>query len=110
VERVLVIVTVESATSAAMSHLIDFTSNAKALILLLQSSSDEPGSSAVDRVPAPDSGSPAGLFGKYALLFVADIASRGLRFFADIVLVRHFGPAIFGQLNVAQSLAVQGMS
>ncbi len=77
---------------------------------MLQSSSDESSSSPVDRVPAPDPGSSAGLFGRYALLFVADVASRGLRFFADIVLVRHFGPAIFGQLNVAQSLAVQGMS
>jgi O-antigen/teichoic acid export membrane protein len=71
---------------------------------------DEPGSSPVESLPSKGTAGSAGLFGKYALLFVADIASRGLRFFADIVLVRHFGPAVFGQLNVAQSLAVQGMS
>jgi len=51
---------------------------------------------------------PLGLFGRYSLLFTAEVASRGLRFLADLLLVRHFGPAVFGQLNVAQSLAVQG--
>ncbi len=32
-----------------------------------------------------------------------------MRFLADLVLVRHFGQTVFGQLNLAQSLAVQGM-
>jgi len=50
-----------------------------------------------------------GLLRKYALLSGADVASRGLRFVTDIVLVRHFGQAVFGQLNVAQSIAVQGI-
>ncbi len=50
-----------------------------------------------------------GLFGRYALVFVADIASRALRFVADVVLVRHFSQVVFGQLNLAQSLAIQGM-
>jgi len=50
-----------------------------------------------------------GIFGRFSLLFAADIASRALRFFADVVLVRHFGQATFGQLNLAQSLAIQGI-
>jgi O-antigen/teichoic acid export membrane protein len=46
---------------------------------------------------------------RYYLLFGADAASRGLRFLADLVLARHFGQTVFGQLNLAQSLAVQGI-
>jgi O-antigen/teichoic acid export membrane protein len=56
-----------------------------------------------DRVRVP------GVLGRAGLLFAADVASRGLRFLADILLVRHFGRSAFGQLNVAQSLTVQGV-
>ncbi|MGE5194507.1 MAG: oligosaccharide flippase family protein [Deltaproteobacteria bacterium] len=49
------------------------------------------------------------MFERVTLLFGAELASRGLRFLADILLVRHFGQSAFGQLNVAQSLAVQGI-
>jgi O-antigen/teichoic acid export membrane protein len=52
---------------------------------------------------------PPGLLHRAGLLFGADVASRGLRFLADIMLVRHFGRSAFGQLNVAQSLTVQGV-
>ena len=62
-----------------------------------------------NRAPTPSSGGVGGLLGRYSLLFVADITSRALRFFADVVLVRHFGQTVFGQLNLAQSLAVQGI-
>jgi O-antigen/teichoic acid export membrane protein len=50
------------------------------------------------------------MFGRYALLLLSDIACRGLRFAADVILVRHFNPEIIGQLNLSQSLAVQGMA
>src|SRR5262245_17425235 len=49
-----------------------------------------------------------GFLGRFTLLFGAEVICRALRFLADIVLVRHFGQAAFGQLNVAQSLTVQG--
>jgi O-antigen/teichoic acid export membrane protein len=48
-------------------------------------------------------------WGRYLLLLFADVGCRGLRFVADIVLVRHFNPETIGQLNLSQSLAVQGM-
>lgn len=66
--------------------------------------------------PPPDDAEPAlatfetkSTFGPYLLLLLADIACRGLRFLADIVLVRHFTREIIGQLNLAQSLAIQGI-
>lgn len=59
--------------------------------------------------PEASSSSSAGLFSQYAVLFLSDVASRALRFVADIILARHFIPAVFGQLGVAQSLAVQGI-
>jgi O-antigen/teichoic acid export membrane protein len=37
------------------------------------------------------------------------MCSRGLRFLADVVLFRHFGEQVFGQLNLAQFLAMHGM-
>jgi O-antigen/teichoic acid export membrane protein len=46
---------------------------------------------------------------RYAVVFTADMGSRGLRFLADVVLFRHFGPQVFGQLNLAQFLAMHGM-
>lgn len=73
----------------------------------------EPGSNPAntpsEHLPPGESGGARLLFGRYALLVGADIASRGVRFLADILLGRHFGQAIFGQLNLAQSLAVQGI-
>lgn len=75
----------------------------------------EPDSNApAARLPdnSPDSGNlpdSANLFGRYAVLFAADICSRGLRFLADVVLFRHFEQQVFGQLNLAQALAIQGM-
>src|SRR5262249_4718379 len=48
------------------------------------------------------------IFGRFTLLFGAEVACRAMRFLADIVLVRHFGQSAYGQLNVAQSLTVQG--
>lgn len=52
---------------------------------------------------------PGVLFGRYAVVFTADMCSRGLRFLADVVLFRHFGPQVFGQLNLAQFLAMHGL-
>ena len=57
-------------------------------------------------IPAP--GDTGGIFGRFTLLFGAEVACRAMRFLADIVLVRHFGQSAYGQLNVAQSLTVQG--
>jgi O-antigen/teichoic acid export membrane protein len=57
-------------------------------------------------IPGPDQA--GGIFGRFTLLFGAEVACRAMRFLADIVLVRHFGQSVFGQLNVAQSLTVQG--
>ncbi|MBS0262886.1 MAG: oligosaccharide flippase family protein [Planctomycetes bacterium] len=45
----------------------------------------------------------------YLLIVVADFACRALRFLSDIVLVRHFSREIIGQLNLGQSLSVQGI-
>ncbi len=64
-------------------------------------------------MPAPgspeDAASPGRLFRRYAVLFTSDMASRGLRFLADVLLFRHFGKQVFGELNLAQSLAMHGM-
>ena len=54
-------------------------------------------------------GTSGGLFRRFALLASADLVSRFLRFLADILLGRHFGQVVFGGLNLAQALAVQGM-
>jgi O-antigen/teichoic acid export membrane protein len=40
---------------------------------------------------------------------LAEIVCRGIRFFIDVVLVRHFSPDVIGRLNLSQALAVQGM-
>jgi PST family polysaccharide transporter len=70
------------------------------------SAPDETPRSEAPGLPGPDQ--TEGVFGRFTLLFGAEVVCRALRFFADIVLVRHFGQAAFGQLNVAQSLTVQG--
>ena len=57
----------------------------------------------------PDRPRPSSVVRAYLLLLAADFTCRALRFFADIVLVRHFSRAAIGQLNLAQSLALQGM-
>ena len=49
------------------------------------------------------------LYGRFAVLFITDMSSRGLRFLADVVLFRHFGEQIFGQLNLSHFLAMHGM-
>jgi len=67
----------------------------------------KPGSPAA--VPTGETVGPGGLIGQYAVLFIADMCSRGLRFLADVILFRHFGPQVFGQLNLAQFLAMHGM-
>ena len=65
------------------------------------------------RMPATDdpasTDGPRTLFQRVSVLAACDLASRALRFVADIALAQHFGKAIFGQLNLAQALAVQGM-
>src|SRR5262245_5525393 len=70
------------------------------------SAPDETSRSEAPGVPGPEQGE--GFLGRFTLLFGAELICRALRFLADIVLVRHFGQAAFGQLNVAQSLTVQG--
>ncbi len=65
--------------------------------------------------PAGDAELPAlpleasGTLGRYMLLLMADVGCRGLRFAADMVLVRYFSKEIIGQLSLSQTLAVQGM-
>jgi O-antigen/teichoic acid export membrane protein len=71
--------------------------------------SSTPGYPAGDADRPPVAAPPNSTFGLYLLVVMADFACRGLRFFADIVLVRHFSREIIGQMNLAQSLAVQGM-
>jgi len=59
---------------------------------------------------AAEPAAPRALLSRFALLAAADIFCRLTRFLADVALGRHFGRAVFGQLNLAQSLAIQGMS
>src|SRR5436190_3198790 len=59
--------------------------------------------------PPGETARPGRLFGRYPVLFTTDMCSRGLRFLADVVLFRHFGEQTFGQLNLAQFLAMHGM-
>jgi O-antigen/teichoic acid export membrane protein len=69
----------------------------------------EPDSQEPAAVPPGTNATPGTLYGRFAVLFISDICSRGLRFLADVVLFRHFGDELFGQLNLAQFLAMHGM-
>ena len=71
---------------------------------------DEPARNVPEGGAATKPGAPRTLLSRFALLAAADIFCRLTRFLADVALGRHFGRAVFGQLNLAQSLAVQGMS
>jgi O-antigen/teichoic acid export membrane protein len=68
-----------------------------------------PGASSGNPPPSAPAAKSKSTFVPYLLLLFSDFACRGLRFLADIVLVRHFSREMIGQLNLGQSLAIQGI-